>query len=299
MQELIREIRETAPDAVIKPMEPLANYTSFRIGGPAELYLRPGTMADVPALIRLIRERELPLHILGGGSNLLVSDSGVAGVVLHLAGGGVTRTGDAGLRADAGFAKAAAAVYAWRAGLSGLEFLHGIPGLLGGGVMMNAGAYGGEISQVTGSVTVCDREGRVFSLGKEALDFGYRHSVFADHRDWTVLSVDLELHPGDPAEIRACMDDLMRRRREKQPLEYPSAGSTFRRPAGYFAGKLIEDSGLKGCAVGGACVSEKHAGFVINRGGATCEDVRRLIDHIRETVLHQFGVELVCEVEMW
>ncbi len=299
MQELIREILHAAPDTAVKEQEPMAKYTTFRIGGPAELLVQPRRTEDVPTLLRLLRDYEIPVRILGGGSNLLVSDAGVSGVVLHMGCGTAELSGEAALRVDAGCQKAAAAVIAQRAGFSGLEFLHGIPGMLGGGVMMNAGAYGGELSQVVTGVTVCDREGEVSFLDAAALDFGYRRSVFTARRDLTVLSAELSLTPDDPAAIRARMDDLMARRREKQPLEYPSAGSTFKRPAGYFAGKLIEDCGLKGYAVGGACVSEKHAGFVVNRGGAACEDVRRVIEHVRETVLRTFGVELECEIEMW
>ncbi len=271
----------------------------FKIGGPSELFLQPQASAEIPYLIDLVRRYEVPLHILGGGSNLLVSDAGVRGVVLKIGCGDVTRAGENGLRADAGCQKAAVALYAQRAGLAGLAFLHGIPGTLGGGILMNAGAYGGELSQVVARVTACDRHGCVQTFDGAALGFGYRRSVFQGRRNLTVLSAELYPDAGDPAEIRACMEELMTRRRERQPLEYPSAGSTFKRPEGHFAGKLIEDCGLKGYAVGGACVSKKHAGFVINRGGATCEDVRRVIEHIQETVLRTFGVELACEIEMW
>lgn len=299
MRELVSEITQKSPATVIKEQEPLARYTSFKIGGPSELFLQPQSSADVPLLIDIVRRYDEPLHILGGGSNLLISDMGVRGVVLKIGCGDITRVDDHVLRADAGCQKAAVALYAQRAGLDGLAFLHGIPGTLGGGVLMNAGAYGGEISQVVTRVTACDRHGLVRVFEGAALDFGYRHSMFQKQRDLTVLSAEISLTPGDPTEIRVCMEELMRRRRERQPLEYPSAGSTFKRPEGYFAGKLIEDCGLKGYTVGGACVSEKHAGFVINRGGATCEDVRRVIEHIQEAVLCAFGVELACEIEMW
>jgi UDP-N-acetylmuramate dehydrogenase len=245
-----------------------------------------------------VKAAEVPLRILGGGSNLLVSDAGVRGAVLSVSGGEMSVEGNI-LRADAGCRKAAVAVLAEQRGLAGLEFFHGIPGLVGGGISMNAGAYGGEIGAVTRNVTACDREGNVREFAAPELDFSYRHSIFRNRRDLTILSAEFKLTPGEPAEIRTRMDDLMNRRREKQPLEYPSAGSTFRRPEGYFAGKLIEDAGLKGFSIGGAAVSEKHAGFVINRGGATANDVRRLVEHIQNTVLHAFGVELKCEIEMW
>jgi len=287
------------PDLKIYEQENLDKYTSFKIGGPAEVLLQPARAEEVPVLLRLIRQADLPLHILGGGSNLLVSDSGVPGVVLKISCGGIEMQDERTMRVGAGCQKAAAAVYAQKKGLSGLAFLHGIPGNLGGGVYMNAGAYGGELSQVVTAVTACDRDGQILHFSAGELGFGYRESVFKSRKELTILSADLSLMPGDPDAIRAEMDDLMGRRREKQPLEFPSAGSTFKRPEGYFAGKLIEDCGLKGYAVGGACVSEKHAGFVINRGGATADDVRRLIEHIKETVYRAYGVMLSCEVEMW
>ncbi len=299
MKDLIREVAQKFPDTVIRENEPLARYTSFKIGGPAELFLQVQTSDAVPQLLTLIRRYEVPIHILGGGSNLLISDAGVRGVVLKVGCGNVARIDETCLRTDAGCQKAAAAAFAQRAGLTGLEFLHGIPGTLGGGVYMNAGAYGGELSQVVERVTACTQNGDIVVLGADDLAFSYRHSVLKDRRELTALSVDLRLTPDDPTAIRTRMEDLMARRRERQPLEYPSAGSTFKRPEGYFAGKLIEDCGLKGYAVGGACVSEKHAGFVINRGGATCEDVRRLIAQIQEKVLRTFGVALTCEIEMW
>lgn len=299
MQELIREITQKLPETVVKEHEPLARYTSFKIGGPAELLLLPQTASDIPPLLAILNRCGVPVHILGGGTNLLIPDQGVSGVVLKVGCGGAERTGENTISVGSGCAKAAAAVFAQTQGLAGLEFLHGIPGTLGGGISMNAGAYGGELSQVVTNVTVCDRTGAVTQLPAEALAFDYRHSLFRERRDLTILSAELTLTQDDPAAIRARMDDLMTRRRERQPLEYPSAGSTFKRPAGYFAGKLIEDCGLKGFTVGGACVSEKHAGFVINRGGATSEDVHRVIDHVQKQVFRTFGVELVCEIEMW
>ncbi len=299
LQELIRAIVQNTPKTVIKENEPLARYTSFKIGGPADLLLIPQSSADIPMLFALLYQYELPLHILGGGSNLLVSDQGVSGVVMKVSCGDVTWLGENRLFAGAGCLKASASVFAQSHGLSGLEFLHGIPGTVGGGIAMNAGAYGGELSQVVTLVTACDRRGDVMEIPAGSLAFGYRDSIFHERRELTVLGAEFSLIQDDPAVIRARMDDFMKRRRERQPLEYPSAGSTFKRPEGYYAGKLIEDSGLKGYTVGGACVSEKHAGFIVNRGGATCEDVRRVIEHVQRTVLHTFGVELVCEIEMW
>ncbi len=299
MQEFIREIIKEFPQTLVKEQESLAKYTSFQIGGPAELLLMPQSLSDIPQILSMIRRYDLPLHILGGGSNLLISDGGVRGVVLRVTCGEISRQNETDLLVGAGCAKAATAVFAQKNGLAGLEFLHGIPGTLGGGILMNAGAYGGDLSQVVTHVTVCDRSGECRELCAAQLQFGYRHSLLQNHREWTVLNVGLALVQDDPQVIRARMEEFLHRRRERQPLSYPSAGSTFKRPAGFFAGKLIEDSGLKGYRVGGACVSEKHAGFVINCGGATCEDVRRVIEHVQETVLRTFGVELECEIEMW
>ena len=277
--------------------EPLALYTTFRIGGPARFFARPGTMAALRALRLAARACGVPCAVVGNGSNLLVPDEGFPGLVLRTADGPAVREGNA-LRAPAGALLSRVALTALEEGLTGLEFAHGIPGTVGGAVVMNAGAYGGEIAQVLQSSAASDGEGNVLSLTREQHRFGYRRSVYKDQPGWLCEEAVFVLTPGDRPAIRGRMDDLAARRREKQPLDRPSAGSVYKRPEGMFAGKLIEDCGLKGCAVGGAQVSEKHAGFIVNRGGATCADVLALMDRIEETVFARFGVRLEREVRV-
>jgi len=290
-------IREKLPKLKVLRGEPMSAHTTFRIGGPARRAALPATVEELTALLALTEEMGWPRLVVGNGSNLLVSDEGLDCLViltqeltvLELLPGGVIRGG-------AGLSLARLAVFAQKNGLTGLEFAHGIPGSLGGAVCMNAGAYGGEMCQVVRSVTAWFPGRGVVVLTPDELDFSYRHSLFS-HREGVVLEAEFALRGGDSDAIRAAMDELIRRRREKQPLEYPSAGSTFKRPAGHFAGALIEQCGLKGFRIGGAQVSEKHAGFVINTGGATCGDVLALMDHVRAVVLEKTGVELEPEVK--
>ena len=286
------------PEMEVLREEPMARHTTFRIGGPARRLARPGTAEDCAALLELAREGGWPVLVLGSGSNLLVSDNGLDALVVHTGGlEGLERTGERTVRAEAGVPLARLAVFAQREGLAGLAFAHGIPGSVGGAVYMNAGAYGGEMKQVLSSATAWFPGEGVREIPAQALELGYRSSLFS-RREGAVLSAELTLEPGDREAIRAEMEDLGRRRREKQPLEYPSAGSTFKRPAGYFAGTLIEQCGLKGFRVGGAQVSEKHAGFVVNAGGATCADVLAVIGEVRRVVREQAGVELEPEVRI-
>lgn len=276
----------------------MAAHTTFRIGGPARRFARPRRPEELTALLELAGERRWPVLLVGNGSNLLVSDRGLDRLVIHTGAlERIARTGETVLRAGAGTGLACLASFALRAGLTGLEFAHGIPGSLGGAVCMNAGAYGGEMGQVTAAVTAWMPGQGVRTLTGEALGFGYRRSAFGDGRA-VVLEAELALEPGDRAEIGARMEELGRRRREKQPLELPSAGSTFKRPQGHYAGALIETCGLKGARVGGAQVSPKHAGFVVNTGGATCADVLALIAHIQAVVLERTGVQLEPEVKV-
>ncbi len=289
---------EKFPTLEILREEPMNRHTTFRVGGPARRMVCPASAGEFAALLALCREEGWPCLVVGNGSNLLVRDGGIDCVVLHTGGlEAVERTGETTLRAQAGVSLARLAVFAQRAGLTGLEFAHGIPGSLGGAVCMNAGAYGGEMCQVVCGAEAWFPEGGVRRLEAGELDFGYRHSLFS-HRPGVVLSADFSLAPGDTAAIRERMEDLIARRREKQPLEYPSAGSTFKRPAGHYAGALIEGCGLKGASIGGAKVSEKHAGFIINTGGATCADILALIDHVREVVAAKTGVLLEPEVRI-
>ena len=297
LERLARRLERELPGLELRRGEPMSRHTTFRVGGPAELMALPEDEGQLCAAARLAAEEGvLPLPV-GNGSNLLVDDAGLDGFVLKTVPkvGTITGAGNT-LTAGAGATLAQLAVEAANRGLAGLEFAHGIPGSLGGAVVMNAGAYGGELCQVIAQVRALDSRGQVSELAGDACDFSYRHSRFSAG-GWLILSATVELASGDPAAIRGRMEELMARRKKKQPLEYPSAGSTFKRPEGHFAAALIEGCGLKGLTVGGAQVSEKHAGFVINIGSATCRDILDLMDQVRERVFRETGVELEPEVK--
>lgn len=280
----------------VKLQEPMSRHTTFRIGGPADFYLCPHSTKEVQEIVEICKEENLPYFVLGNGSNLLVSDKGYRGVVIQLWKNFSDITvKDCCIQAKAGALLSKVAAEALEAGLTGMEFASGIPGTIGGAAFMNAGAYGGEMKDIIKSVKVLDTQGEVRVLPKEELKMGYRTSIVKE-KGYTVLCVELELSKGNREEIRNTMEDLKERRTSKQPLEMPSAGSTFKRPEGYFAGKLIMDSGLRGFSVGGAQVSEKHCGFVVNKGGATAMDVLTLIREVQRKVKEQFGVELETEV---
>lgn len=280
----------------VKQQEPMSRHTTFRIGGPADFYLCPHSTNEVQEIVEICKEEKLPYFVLGNGSNLLVSDRGYRGVVIQLWKNFSDITvKDCCIQAKAGALLSKVAAEALEAGLTGMEFASGIPGTIGGAAFMNAGAYGGEMKDIIKSVKVLDTQGEARVLPKEELKMGYRTSIVKE-KGYTVLSVELELTRGNQEEIRNTMEDLKERRTSKQPLEMPSAGSTFKRPEGYFAGKLIMDSGLRGFSVGGAQVSEKHCGFVVNKGGATAMDVLNLIREVQRRVKEQFGVDLETEV---
>ena len=285
------------PELELRRDEPMARHTTFKVGGPATLMALPGTEEELLAAVRTALEEGITPLFVGNGSNLLVDDAGLDALVVKTA-PRVSRVEvrENTLRAGAGISLAQLASEAADHGLTGLEFAHGIPGSLGGAVVMNAGAYGGELCQVISQVRALDSRGQVRELAGDACDFSYRHSRFSAG-GWLILSATVELASGDPAAIRGRMEELMARRKAKQPLEYPSAGSTFKRPEGHFAAALIEGCGLKGLTVGGAQVSEKHAGFVINIGSATCRDILDLMDQVRERVFRETGVELEPEVK--
>ena len=269
--------------------EPLSKHTTLGVGGPAEFFALPDSTTELIDLLAVCPEA----RVIGNGSNLLCPDEGLRGMVIStLNMRSMRRLDETCLYAESGALLPAAAAFAWKLGLSGLEFASGIPGTLGGGILMNAGAYGGEMSSVVvESVYWRDGEHTVYEHM-----FDYRTSIYEAHPERVILSSVLRLSPGDPLAIRERMDELAHRRREKQPLEWPSAGSAFKRPAGGYADALIEQSGLKGANVGGAAVSEKHAGFVINKGGATCEDILRLMEHVAKTVFRETGVRLEPEI---
>lgn len=279
--------------------EPMAKHTTFRIGGPCRALVEINSTDDCIAISELLKKQEIPYHVIGRGSNLLVPDEGYDGVVLLYTDETVNVLGNGQIYAAAGASLKKLCVTAQAEGLSGLEFAYGIPGTVGGGVFMNAGAYDGELSNVLKTVYALDSQAKVCIFDAKDLALSYRHSAFMDERrEDIILGAEVQLTAGDPAEIKTKMDDFLRRRQEKQPLEYPSAGSTFKRPKGSFASKLIDECGLRGKSVGGAQVSEKHAGFVINRGGATFADVMELCRQVREIVQKETGFVLEMEPEI-
>ena len=281
----------------VRTDEPMKSHTTFRVGGPADLFVTPETSEEVRAVVDMCRSEEIDCHIIGNGSNLLVSDRGVRGVVVQIAKvmNKIESNGEQ-IRAQAGALLSEVAAHALKDGLAGFEFAAGIPGTLGGACVMNAGAYGGEMKDVLYEVTVLTPQGEFRILKEDELELGYRTSVIA-RKGYIVLEAVIRLKKGDEEEIRRQMEDLRDRRISKQPLEYPSAGSTFKRPEGYFAGKLIQDAGLRGYTFGGAQVSEKHCGFVINRGDATAAEVADLMRRVADKVEEQFKVRLEPEVK--
>ena len=277
--------------------EPMSRHTTFCVGGPADFFVTPKAKEEVRDVIRICKEAGMPYYIIGNGSNLLVSDAGYRGVIVQIYKemNEVKVEGDL-VKAQAGALLSGIAAKALGAELSGFEFASGIPGTIGGACVMNAGAYGGEMKDVLESVTVLTGEGKIIELGRNELELGYRTSVIAK-KGYIVLGAVLKLERGDGEKIKTYMDELKEKRVTKQPLEYPSAGSTFKRPEGYFAGKLIEDAGLRGFQVGGAQVSEKHCGFVINRNHATAADIMELMRQVQIRVKENSGVDLEPEVK--
>ena len=296
-EQLDEKLRDYLPDLTVQAEEPLAKHTSFRIGGSARRMAFPQNAEQLVLLLNFADQCGARPFLLGNGTNVLFPDGEVDRLIVNTRDMAGVCLSDAGrVRADAGATLARVASFACQQGLAGLEFAHGIPGTLGGGVVMNAGAYGGELKDVVTEVTALYPDG-VKVLTPAELDFSYRHSVFSAG-EGIVLGAKVKLESGDPDAIKAKMDDLMARRKASQPLELPSAGSTFKRPTGYYAGSLIEGCGLKGCRVGGAEVSSKHAGFVVNVGGATCADVLALIEKVQKTVYDAHGVMLEPEVKI-
>lgn len=293
---VIQALKKFVPEENICLQEPMAGHTTFRIGGPADCFLQPENEEQLIQVQRYLSEVGIPFFVLGNGSNLLVSDRGYRGVIIQI-GRKMSRIEVEGctIKAQAGAPLAQVAKTAMEHGLTGLEFASGIPGTVGGGVVMNAGAYDGELSRVVVRVNAVNGEGESMELDNEAMEFGYRTSA-VKNSSLTVTEVIFGLEKGDREQIRVRMEDFAARRRKKQPLEYPSAGSTFKRPEGYFAGRLIMEAGLRGYQCGGARVSDKHCGFVINTGGATAEDVRDVIYEVQERVKDKFHVTLETEV---
>lgn len=296
-QRLYEKLTAALAEERVLLSEPMKKHTTFRIGGPADYFVMPASEEEVEKAIAVCKEEESPYYILGNGSNLLVSDAGYRGVVIQIYKEmSQIRVEGTCIYAQAGASLAKIAAAALDAGLAGFEFAAGIPGTLGGACVMNAGAYGGEMKDVLADVTVLDENGKLQRIENEQLELGYRTSIIA-RKGYTVLGAKIQLQEGVREEIRGLMNELKEKRVSKQPLEYPSAGSTFKRPEGYFAGKLIQDSGLCGFRVGDAMVSVKHCGFVINAGEATAADVDLLIRQVSAKVEEQFGVPLEPEVK--
>ena len=296
LEHMLKEVL-VSEGAVCRFMEPMSSHTTFRIGGPAEAYVCPGNEEELGKVICLCREHDIPWSVLGNGSNLLVSDRGIKGVVIAMEGNWCYAGAEGSvIRAGAGELLGRVARVALDHCLTGMEFAAGIPGSVGGALVMNAGAYGSEIKNILKSARVMTNEGEVLELSRDELELGYRTSCIPK-KNYIVLEAVFELNKGSKEAISSQMRELAGKRREKQPLEYPSAGSTFKRPEGYFAAKLIEDAGLKGFSVGGAMVSEKHSGFVINYNDATASDVMELCRQVREKVKALSGVELEMEVK--
>ncbi len=297
-QNFENELYKIAGEGSVRKQEPMAKHTTFRIGGPARCFVAPETVEELTQLMLLCKAEKVPFFILGQGSNLLVRDGGIDGVVIQIGErfSGYQIRGKR-IYAQAGILLSRLGSAAKSAGLTGLEFAAGIPGTLGGGIVMNAGAYGGELKDVVAEVQLMDFNGDLHKRNGGEMQFSYRHSIVQE-QPMIVIGATLELAAGDRDEIAKRMEELAVARRTKQPLEYPSAGSTFKRPEGYFAGKLIMDAGLRGYQVGGAQVSEKHCGFVINRGGATAADVTQLMEDVRNQVYEKFQVKLEPEVRL-
>ena len=310
----INNIRKIIRAGRILEQEPMSRHTSFRVGGPARYFITPANKKELSGLLRYLNGNGLPYFILGNGSNLLVSDRGYEGTVIDLGKNDGTeftllgiddgtdpstegKEGEILFDAGAGCLMSAIGSFAKRFGAAGFEALSGIPGCIGGACIMNAGAYGSEMKEVLHSVEVVTPKGEILQLPASELDLGYRHSNLQD-RGYVVARAVLSLRKGDPEEIGRAMEDFTRRRKEKQPLEYPSAGSTFKRPEGAFAGQLIEEAGLRGYRIGGAAVSEKHCGFLINQDQATADDIYRLIGYVQEKVFEHSGIRLEPEVRM-
>ncbi len=297
MEQLQRELEKVLKKEQILQKEPMDRHTTFRVGGPADLFLMPKT-DQITETLEILLRHQIEVTIIGNGSNLLVADSGIRGAVIEMGrqSAGILVEGEY-VTAQAGALLSKTAGEAYKNSLSGMEFAAGIPGSVGGAMVMNAGAYGGEMKDIVSSVTVLDKDGNVKELTCDQMEFGYRRSC-VEEQGYLVLAAKFHLRKGQPEQIRLRMEELKEQRIAKQPLEYPSAGSTFRRPEGHFAGKLIMDAGLSGFSIGGAQVSEKHCGFVINKGNAAAADVLAVIHHIQKTVKEQFGVDLKTEVKM-
>lgn len=296
-KDLCNKLYEIVQSENVAIDEPMKNHTSFKVGGPVDILVTPESYDEIVNLIKLCNGENIPYYIIGRGSNLIVRDGGFRGIIIKLTKLDNIKVEDERLIVQSGVDLCKVSEAALKNSLKGFEFACGIPGTVGGAVTMNAGAYNGEISQVIESALVVDKSGKLITLNKDELELGYRMSAVQKY-GYTVLEVTFKLVKGEYESIKERIDDLTRKREDKQPLEYPSAGSTFKRPEGHYTGKLIEESMLKGFSIGGAQVSEKHAGFIINKGDATAKDILDLIAHIQNTIKSNFHVELHPEVRI-
>jgi len=295
---LAREIEKIAGQENVKLDEPMKNHTSFKVGGPADILVTPVSVSQLSQILKLCKNKSVPVFVMGNGTNLIVRDKGIRGVVVKIFDNlNQFTVKDDIITAYAGILLSRVSTIAYENGLTGLEFACGIPGTLGGAVAMNAGAYGGEMKDVVVETEYMDKDGEIRVVRDDGHQFGYRTS-FIQKNSGIVIKTSMKLKKGNKEEIKALMDDLTQRRQEKQPLEMPSAGSIFKRPEGYFAGKLIEDCGLRGHRIGGAEVSQKHCGFIVNTGDAKAKDILDLIEYIRNTVKMKFGVDMQTEVRI-
>jgi len=298
LEPIYHKLKNFISEERIKVNEPMKNHTSFRIGGPADILVLPQDAREIKSIVACCKSEGVPFFVMGNGTNLLVKDKGIRGVVIKLAQNfNDIQVAGSIIKCKAGIAVSAVGRVALENSLGGLEFVSGIPGSVGGAVVMNAGAYGGEMADVVKKVKVLDFEGNIYEMSKDELQYSYRYSVL-QNGDRVLLEVEMELVPGIYDEIKARMDDYLARRKQKQPLNLPSAGSAFKRPPGNYAGYLIEKAGLKGYKIGGAMVSDLHSGFIVNVDNATCEDVLKLIGHIQKEVRDKFDVSLEPEIKV-
>jgi UDP-N-acetylmuramate dehydrogenase len=293
-----KSLEEIISKDKIRYNEPMSKHTTMRVGGPADIMVLPNTVQEIIDVINYAKENNIPVRVIGNGSNMIVSDLGIEGIVIKITSNmsDVTVSGEY-ITCAAGAGMPKTAVIAKQNSLTGFEFACGIPGTIGGGVKMNAGAYGGQISDVLVSCKYLDENLNIKEIENKDMKYSYRHSIFIENPNYIVLEATFKLAKGNMEEIESKMKENNLARKTKQPFEYPSAGSVFRRPTGYFVGKLVQDAGLRGVSIGGAQVSEKHTGFIINKDNATCEDLRKLVKLVQDTVKEKFGVELQTEVE--
>lgn len=294
---ILEEIQKIVSKDKIFTNEPMSKHTSFKIGGPAEIFVKINNVEELKLIIKISKQAEVPITVVGNGSNLLVSDDGIRGIVLKIEFDKIKIEESGKLKVGSGVKLAFLAQKCLKEELEGFEFASGIPGTIGGAIRMNAGAHGSEMKDIVKKITCMTRDGKIQVISNEEAKFEYRNSIFSQN-DYIILEAEIQLRKGNPEEIRSKMDEYATYRKEKQPIEYPSAGSTFKRGNDFITAKLIDECGLKGYQIGGAQVSEKHAGFIINKGNATAEDVKQLMKYVEEQVYNKFGKKIEAEIEI-